>query len=164
MHAARSADTLVLVTHPPAADLEPKFRAQLIDEATVVERGEQVKVWFVPLNDAWVRAKDHPLAVVDGDSGENNASFCPPGTIWQRTIELTLPAKTPLLCRVTRPLVESWATVDYFTKDRRAMRRHVEERWYRLIGNYRMGRCDEPQSFAEARQLHERNQGKPVAK
>lgn len=161
MRAARSADTLKDVTHPPAPDLEPKFRAQLIDEATVVERGEQVKVWFVPLRDSWVRAKDHPGAVVDGDSGEQNTNFCPPGTIWQRTIELTLPAKTPLLCRVTRPLIESWATVDYFTKDRRAVRRHVEERWYRLIGNYRMGRCDEPSSFADARIQHEHEQSRP---
>ena len=134
-----------------------RYRVHLLDEATVVERGERVRVWFVPEGDTWVRAADHPEAEVEKEFSERGDS-CPPGTIWQRSIELVLAPRTPLLCRVTRPLIEALQTVDYMTKERRTMRRHVEERWFVLTGNYQMTRHREPESFAVARKEHERQQ------
>lgn len=131
------------------------FRASLIDEATIVERGERVKVWFLPCGETWIRAKDHPSAQSDEVSSDARTTRCPAGTVWQRTIEIALAPKTPLLCRITRPLIESLQTVDYMTKDRRAMRRHVEERWYLLVGNYRLAPYREPDSFTSARHAHE---------
>jgi hypothetical protein len=136
---------------------ELKFRAHLVDEATVVERGEQVKVWFVPFRDSWIRAKDHPDAELDEVSSEARSVRCPPGTIWQRRIDITLPVKTPLLCRVTEPLIETMGMIDYMTRERRGMRRHIDERWYALTGNYRLTRYREPESFSTARAEYEKN-------
>lgn len=141
--------------------MEPRFRAQLMDEATIVERGEQLKVWFVPLHDSWVRAKDHPAAEIQDDGSEAASAACPAGTVWQRSIEILLPPKTPLLCRVTRPLLESFQTLDYITKERRGLRRQVEERWFLLVGNYRLIRHREPASFTLARKEHEAKTSKP---
>ncbi len=138
----------------------PLFRVHLLDEATVVERGEQVKVWFLPWQDSWIRAKDHPAAELEEVSSDRRATGCPAGTIWQRHIELTLPPKTPLLCRVTRPLIESLRTVDYMTRDRKLVRRHVDELWYILVGNYRMTRSREHESFTRARREYEKQQGR----
>ncbi len=127
----------------------------MIDEATIVERGEQVKVWFLPWRDTWIRAKDHPDAEIDEVSSVARSTSCPPGTVWRRSIELSLPPKTPLLCRITRPLIEDLAAVEYMTKDRRGMRRHVREIWYVVSGNYRMTRHREPDTFAQARREHD---------
>src|SRR5690606_16137145 len=143
------------VAEPDPTQKRALFRASLIDEATIVERGERVKVWFLPWGETWIRAKDHPNAQLDEVSSFARATQCPAGTVWQRSIEIALAPRTPLLCRITRPLIESFQTLDYMTKDRRMMRRHVEERWYLLVGNYRLTPSQEPASFASARQEHE---------
>jgi len=144
-----------VVAEPDPTQKPPLFRASLIDEATIVERGERVKVWFLPWGETWIRAKDHPNAQLDEVSSLTRATQCPAGTVWQRSIEIALAPRTPLLCRITRPLIENFQTLDYMTKDRRMMRRHVEERWYLLVGNYRLTPSQEPSSFTSARQEHE---------
>jgi hypothetical protein len=127
------------------------YRVHLIDEATVVERGERLRVWFLELKDGWVRAKDHPAAELEEVSAERRDQACPPGTIWRRTIELVLPAETLLLSRVTTPLLEHFDAMEYLTKERRAMRRHVEETWFIVSGNYRLSKISEPDRFSRAR-------------
>lgn len=127
------------------------YRVHLIDEATVVQRGERLRVWFLELGDTWVRAKDHPSAQLDEVDAERRDPGCPPGTIWRRTIELVLPADTPLLSRVTTPLVERLDAMEYLTKERRGMRRHIEETWFRVAGNYRLAKISEPERFSLAR-------------
>lgn len=144
-----------VVAEPDPTQKPTLFRASLIDEATIVERGERVKVWFLPWGETWIRAKDHPSAQLEEVSSLMRATQCPAGTVWQRSIEIALAPRTPLLCRITRPLIESLETLDYMTKDRRMMRRHVEERWYLLVGNYRLAPYREPASFTSARQQHE---------
>jgi hypothetical protein len=139
------------------ADRVPRCRVHLTDEATIVERGEQVKVWFLQFADIWIRAKDHPDAIVEEEGVDSNASRCPPGTVWQRSTDLLLNLGTPLLCRVTRPLIEAFETLDYMTRERRSMRRHIDEQWFVVAGNYRMVKSREPESFSLARQEHERN-------
>lgn len=130
------------------------FRVHLVDEATVVERGERVRVWFLPLEDSWIRAATHPSAETNlHDSGERDPG-CPPGTVWQRHVELLLPRRTPLLSRVTTPLVERLNPIQYLTKDRRGVRRHVEETWFEVVGNYRISRSEPPSAFVRARKAH----------
>ena len=154
--AVAEADNLGAMSTATDESEEPKFRAHLVDEATIVDRGERVKVWFIPWQSTWIRAKDHPDATVDEVSSDARANRCPPGTVWQRSIELSLLPRTPLLCRITRPLLESLGTVDYMTKDRRSVRRQVDELWYVLVGNYKLKRHREPDSFTAARKEHER--------
>jgi hypothetical protein len=131
-----------------------KYRVHLVDEATVVARGERVRVWFLPLNDGWVRAKDHPDAEIEEAKAERRDKSCPPGTIWRREIELMLPRGCPLLSRVTSPLIEALGTMDYLTRERKGMRRHTEETWMTVVGNYRLKKSEEPQSFSRARKAH----------
>lgn len=119
-----------------------------------------MRVWFLPLSDGWVRAKDHPDAEMEEALAERRDSNCPPGTIWRREVELKLPAGTPLLSRVTTPLVEDLAPLDYLTKERRGVRRHVEETWFIVQGNYRLRKSKEPLSFSRARATH-RDGGAP---
>jgi len=138
----------------------PSYHVHLVDEATVVARGERVRVWFLPIGDGWVRAKDHPGAQLEEARAERRDPSCPPGTIWQREIELLLPAGTPLLSRVTTPLIEDLAPLDYMTKDRRGMRRRVQESWFVVEGNYRLKKAKEPPSFSRARAAH-RDGGAP---
>lgn len=131
---------------PPAT-----YRVHLVDEATVVARGQRLRVWFLGLNDGWVRAKDHPEAQLEEAFAERRDTSCPPGTIWRREIELILPRGTPLLSRVTTPLVEAFAPLDYLTKERRGVRRHVEETWFQVVGNYRLKKMAEAPTFPPAR-------------
>lgn len=125
-----------------------------MDEATVVERGERVRVWFLHFNDGWVRAADHPDSDTEEARSEDHNTYCPPGTIWQRRVELKLAPGTLLLSRVTSPLIEKLDTLDYLTKERRGVRRHVEETWFEVVGNYRLKKATAPSSFEEARQEH----------
>lgn len=108
-------------------------------------------MWFLPLQDSWVRAKDHPAACVETHLSEERDERCPPGTIWQREVDLLLPAGTPLLSRVSTPLVERFEPMEYLTRDRRGLRRHVEETWFVVRGNYRIIRSKEPNPIARAR-------------
>lgn len=115
----------------------------LIDEATVVDRGERLRVWFLRQKDTWVRAADHPEASVDLSSAETSHAPCPPGTIWQRTVELLLPRHSLLLCRVTRPHIqESWSPIDYLKRGQWGTQRHITETYHRVVGNYRLVRVD----------------------
>lgn len=119
-----------------------------------------MRVWFLPLGDGWVRAKDHPDAMLEEARADRRDTGCPAGTIWKREIELMLPAGTPLLSRVTTPLVESLSPLDYMTKERRGMRRHIDETWFIVQGNYRLKKATEPPSFSHARAAH-RDGGTP---
>lgn len=125
----------------------------LIDEATIVDRGERVRVWFVPLGDTWIRAESHPTAQSDEVRSSLDASACPPGTVWQRVVELTLPKGTPLLSRVTSPLTETFDPIDYLVKERRGVRRKVDETWFCVSGNYRLTKTQKPTAFARAQEV-----------
>lgn len=135
-------------------DVPHRYRVRVTDEATVVERGERVRVWFLQLSDEWVRACDHPEADTEEARSETRDARCPPGTIWQRHVELKLTPGTLLLSRVTRPLIERLDTLEYLTKERRGTRRHVEEIWFEVVGNYRLKKAEPPASFEEAREKH----------
>lgn len=142
-------------TRQPQPDLSethsPTYRVHLLDEATVVERGERVRVWFIPYGDAWIRAAEHPAATVELSSAERSGESCPPGTIWQRSVELILPAKTPLLSRITSPLTERLEPMEYLKRGRLGTRRHVNESWFQVVGNYRIARLPAaPESYHDA--------------
>jgi hypothetical protein len=132
----------------------PKYRVHVIDEATVVDRGERVRVWFLPYNDSWVRAKDHPQAGLEEVNSEDRHPHCPPGTIWKREVEMLLPFGTPLLSRVTTPLIESLEPMEYLMRNKHTMRRHIEETWFVVVGNYRLKKSKEPEEFSLARKAH----------
>lgn len=122
-----------------------------MDEATVVGRGQRVRVWFVSLGDGWVRATDHPDANLEEVRADRQDQRCPPGTIWQRHVELMLEAGTPLYSRVTTPLVEDLRPLDYLEKERKNVRRHLEETWFVVSGNYKLEKRATPPPFARAR-------------
>lgn len=129
----------------------PLYRVLVTDEATVVARGERVRVWYVRLRDGWVRAREHPEAQVDEVSSERRDERCPPGTIWQRSVELALPPGTILRCAVSSPREETLSAVDYLTRGRVTKSRSVSESYHRLVGNYRLaiaarGAQDDPRA------------------
>lgn len=129
----------------------PTYRVHLLDEATVVARGERVRVWFVPHADSWVRAADHPDATVEMTSSERGDQGCPPGTVWQRSVDLILPAETPLLSRTTSPRTEVLEPMEYLRRGKWGVNRTVQETWMRVVGNYRLARLENaPQSWLEA--------------
>lgn len=117
---------------------KPKYRVFLTDAATVVARGERVRVWFVRLGQGWVRAREHPEALVEELSSERGDDRCPPGTVWQRSVELVLPVGTVLRSTVSAPRRERLSTVDYLTRGKVAKGREVTETYYRVVGNYRL--------------------------
>lgn len=121
-----------------------KYRVHVTDDATVVGRGQRIRVWFVRHNDGWVRAKDHPDALLEEVRADQRDASCPPGTVWQRSIELALPRGCLLVCRVSSPLIEEMGALDYLMKERRGMRRRVEETFFTVSGNYRLTKTPIP--------------------
>ncbi len=136
---------------PPSTTPPALYRVHLLDEATVVERGERVRVWFVPEGETWVRAADHTEAELDTASSERGGDSCPPGTIWQRSVELLLPAGTPVLSRTTTPKLEVLEPMEYLRRGKLGAGRHVQESWLCVLGNYRLGRLEQ----APASWLHQ---------
>lgn len=118
------------------------YRVHVVDEATVVARGERVRVWLAPLNDGWVRAAEHPEAIVEDASSERGDEGCPPGTIWMRQIELMLPEGSVLRCRETSPATERLEPIEYLKRGRLGMGRMRRETQHRVIGNYRLELVD----------------------
>ncbi len=114
----------------------PLCRVLVIDEASVVPRGEELRVWFVQLKDGWVKAHEHP-AVVPPDEGEEDEGP-PPGTIWRRTTELSLPRGAILMQLTTSPHVIRLDPLGYLERGPRAIDRRVRETRYRVSGNYRI--------------------------
>lgn len=107
----------------------------VIDEANVVSRGEELRVWFVQLADGWVRAHEHPAVIPpEGEDDEGP----PPGTIWRRTTELSLPLGTTLMQRTTSPHVIRLDPLGYLERGPRAIDRRVRETLHRVVGNYRL--------------------------
>lgn len=129
---------LAAVPEDPPAPRAPGYRVHLTDEATVVARGERVLVWFVRLADGWVRAGEHPFAVKEEISSERGDARCPPGTIWQRRVELELPPGTVLRATVSSPLQEKLSPVEYLTRGRSTKLRRVAHVYHRVVGNYRL--------------------------
>ena len=101
-----------------------------------------MRVWYVRQGDAWVKAAEVMSAAVETDSSERQDESCPPGTIWQRAIELLLPGDTRLLCRTTTPITERLEPMDYLRRGKLGMNRHTHESTHRVVGNYRLERVD----------------------
>ena len=119
-----------------------RYRVALTERASVVARGEQLDLWFVRVNDAWVRAIEHPSASVESNSVEHEvalpvAESCPSGTIWQRTTELLLPPGTHLLQRQSAPRPRKLTVMNYLKQGLSTTQRVVRERHFVVIGNYR---------------------------
>jgi len=109
----------------------------------VVARGEQVELWFVRVNDAWVRAIEHPSASVessslDQESVEAGCERIPSGTIWVRTTELVLTAGTRLLQRQSAPRPRQLSVMNYLKQGLATTQRVVRERHFAVSGNYRL--------------------------
>lgn len=111
----------------------------MTDEATIVPRGERVRIWWVRLNDGWVRAHQHPRAEVELGAGDR----CPAGTIWQREVELELPRGTELRSVISEPApVERLPPLEYLRREIRRARRRRRVRAFRVVGNYRLARAE----------------------
>ncbi|OQX68027.1 MAG: hypothetical protein B6A08_12075 [Sorangiineae bacterium NIC37A_2] len=118
------------------AQTGPLCRVLVIDEANVVPRGEELRVWFVKLADGWVKAHEHPAVIPPEEDAEDEGP--PPGTIWRRMTELTLPLGTILMQRTTSPHVIRLDPLGYLERGPRAIDRRVRETLYRVSGNYRI--------------------------
>lgn len=119
-------------TTPPA---EPHCRVLLVDEATVVPRGEELRVWFVELGQGWVKACDHPRAIDPETETEDGP---PPGTVWRRATELSVPVGTRVMRRVTAPHIVRLDPLAYLERGKPGIERRVVESLYRVSGNYRL--------------------------
>lgn len=131
------------------------FRVHLVDEASVVAHGEQLRVWFVKEGEEFVKAAQHPNTepetVEAGDS-------VPAGVVWRRNLELVLPEGKLLLCRVTLPRIERRDPLDYLTRGALGTFRRVTESYYRVLGNYRLEPTPRPDEVPTA------SEGKEVPK
>lgn len=122
---------------------ERRYRVALTERASVVARGEQVELWFVRVNDAWVRAIEHPTAAVessslDPESAESGYERCPSGTVWLRTTELVLERGTRLLQRQSAPRARQLSVMSYLKQGLSTTQRVVRERHFVVSGNYRL--------------------------
>lgn len=114
------------------------YRVHVIDEASVVPHGERVRVWWVRLNEGWVRAAEHPDAEVEHASSEGDDAPCPPGTIWTRKVELVLARGTLLRCHISEPAPERLEPLEYLQRGKFGVARARRELWYRVAGTYRL--------------------------
>jgi|GEM_PF-4158184 len=111
------------------------FRVHLVDEASVVAHGEQLRVWFVQEGEEFVKAAQHPNTEPETvDAGDN----VPAGVVWRRNLEMVLPEGKLLLCRVTLPRIERRDPLDYLTRGALGTFRRVSESYFRVLGNYRL--------------------------
>lgn len=120
------------------------FRVHLIDEASVVAHGEQLRVWFVQEGEEFVKAAQHPNTepetVEAGDS-------VPAGVVWRRNLELVLPDGKLLLCRVTLPRIERRDPLDYLTRGALGTFRRISESYFLVRGNYRLEPTSRPDNL-----------------
>lgn len=139
MASAKSANTNPSGKRPRGA----RYRVALTERASVVARGEQVELWFVRVNDAWMRAIEHPGASVESSSVDDEAADsggerCPSGTIWIRTTELVLAPGTQLLQRQSAPRARRLSVMNYLKQGLATTQRVVRERHFVVTGNYRL--------------------------
>jgi hypothetical protein len=127
-----------------AASESRPCRVHLVDEASVVEHGERLRVWFVAQGEVFVKAAEHPNAELEAIDA---ADRVPPGVVWRRSIELLLPEGTLILSRVTLPRIERRDPLDYLTRGALGTHRSVSESYFRVLGNYRL----EPTAFPVGR-------------
>lgn len=125
----------------PAGRPQPVYRIVLTERATIVAHGEALEMWWVRLNDGWVRAKEHPAATspTRGESDPHDESLdCPSGTVWQRAIELRLEAGTQLLMRQSWPRTRRLSVMGYLELGLPHAQRTVKERRFVVSGNYKL--------------------------
>lgn len=120
-----------------------RYRVALTERAAIVARGEQLELWFVRVNDAWVRAVEHPSAAVESNTLEpqgdtSTSERCPSGTVWQRSTELVLDAGTRLLLRQSAPRPRKLSVMSYLKQGLATTQRVVRERHFVVTGNYRL--------------------------
>lgn len=121
-----------------------RYRVALTERASIVARGEQLELWFVRVNDAWVRAVEHPSAAIESSTLEPQADNtsaserCPSGTVWQRSTELVLDAGTELLLRQSAPRARRLSVMSYLKQGLATTQRVVRERHFIVTGNYRL--------------------------
>jgi hypothetical protein len=122
--------------HSPPSD-PPLCRTAFVDQATIVDHGEELEVWYVQKGDQFVKAKDLSDAEVAPVETQEDV---PPGVIWRRTVELLLPQGTVLMKRVTSPRIQRRDPLDYLTRGNLGTHRNVRESYFRILGNYRIAR------------------------
>ena len=121
-----------------------RYRVALTERASVVARGEQLELWFVRVNDAWVRAVEHPSAAIESSTLEPQtdnklaSEHFPSGTVWQRSTELVLDAGTQLLLRQSAPRPRRLSVMSYLKQGLATTQRVVRERHFIVTGNYRL--------------------------
>jgi len=121
-----------------------RYRVALTERSTIVARGEQLELWFVRVNDAWVRVTEHATATVEANSTADEpdtsagSERCPSGTIWVRTTELVLEAGTRVLLRQSWPRSRRLSVMSYLKQGLSNTQRFVRERHFVVSGNYRL--------------------------
>lgn len=127
----------------PSGAGRTRYRVALTERGSVVERGEQVELWFVRAQDAWLRAPEHPSAAIESSSldhepAESGSERCPSGTIWVRTTELVLAPGTHLMLRQSAPRPRRLSVMNYLKQGLATTQRLVRERHFVVTGNYRL--------------------------
>jgi hypothetical protein len=135
-----------------------RYRIELTDRATIVARGERLEVWWVRVNDSWVRIADRAEAAPGSDGSDtseletasDDGARCPSGTVWERRFQLSLPAGTQLLQRQTWPRVRELSVMDFLQRGLVHSQRVVQERRFVLTGNHKLTPIGRAQLRSEA--------------
>ena len=128
----------------------------MTERASIVARGEHSQLWFIRLGDTWVRAIEHPATHIETEvhSEQEQALLhkadCPSGTIWQRQLELRLPAGTRLRQRQSWPRQRQLSVMGYLKLGMARPSRRLREREFILTGNYRLTPVGSMQLGSEA--------------
>ena len=121
----------------------PIVRVVLVDEAVVAKRGEQVVVWFVRQGAGWVRAAEHPRALVSEARADRQDEHCPPGTIWRRTVTLELERGTLLRRNTSRPHEKRMSPMQHLLSGSLEKRRELREVHFCVLEGGRIERVPE---------------------
>jgi hypothetical protein len=113
----------------------PLCRLSLLDEARIVDHGEELVVWYVREGEEFTKAGEAQGAEPREPDAQEDA---PPGIVWRRTTELLLPRGSVLMKRVTAPRITRTDPLEYLTRGNLGTHRSVREAYFRVTGNYRI--------------------------
>lgn len=130
-----------------------RYRVSLAEEATIVERGERRRKWFIRHQGDWLRVAEHPDATLEAD--DDDSSRCPPGVVWQRRYELKLKRGTRLMAVSSFPKAGGNSTLWYLNHGVVKAEFVWQQQQYIVAGNYRL---------VERGQMHQRIESKLAAK
>jgi hypothetical protein len=102
------------------------------DTERIVDHGAALTTWFVKRDAAWVKASEWP-------GGTTTARDAGPGTVWERSVLLSVSAGTLMMRVETRPRPEERRDpFAYLEREARRARRVTRRTYYRVAPGGRL--------------------------